>query len=157
MRTSSRQAETPLVGDQELARLLLASTGEGIYGIDLNGECTFANPACVRLLGFDSDAELLGQHMHNLVHHHRPDGTPYPEKECRIYKAFRDGTGVHVDDELMFRKDQSSFPAEYWSYPMVHEGELVGCVLTFRDITEPLLAQLEVHFVFCMCSCDLEV
>ncbi len=145
MSSSSRQTESPLVGDHELARLLLASTGEGIYGIDLKGECTFANPACVRLLGFESDAELLGQHMHNLVHHHRPDGSLYPEKECRIYKAFREGTGVHVDDEIMFKKDGSSFPAEYWSYPMVHEGELVGCVLTFIDITERRRSEQELR------------
>jgi PAS domain S-box-containing protein len=134
-----------LVGDDELVRLLLNSTGEGIYGIDLKGECTFANPACVRLLGFDSDQELLGVHMHNLVHHHRPDGSPYPEKECRIYKAFREGTGTHVDDEVMFRKDGSSFPAEYWSYPVEHDGKLVGCVLTFLDITERRQAMQELR------------
>jgi PAS domain S-box-containing protein len=124
------------VASEELVRLLLRSTGEGIYGIDLNGSCTFANPACVRILGFDSAEELLGQHMHNLVHHSRADGTPYPERECRIYRAFREGEGTHVDDEVMFRKDGSSFAAEYWSYPMKKDGELVGCVLTFVDITD---------------------
>jgi PAS domain S-box-containing protein len=124
------------VAGEDLVRLLLASTGEGIYGIDLNGFCTFANPACVRILGFDTADELLGRHMHDLVHHTRPDGSPYPEKECRIYQAFRVGKGTHVDDEVMFRKDGSPFPAEYWSYPMELNGELVGCVLTFVDITE---------------------
>ncbi len=124
------------VAGEDLLRLLLASTGEGIYGIDLNGLCTFANPACVRILGFDTANELLGRHMHDLVHHTRPDGSPYPEKECRIYQAFRVGEGTHVDDEVMFRKDGSPFPAEYWSYPMEQNGELVGCVLTFVDITE---------------------
>jgi PAS domain S-box-containing protein len=124
------------VASEELVRLLLESTGEGIYGIDLSGRCTFANPACVRILGFDSAGELLGRHMHNLVHHTRPDGTAYPEEECRIYQAFREGQGTHVDDEVMFRKDGSSFAAEYWSYPMKRDGELVGCVLTFVDITE---------------------
>ena len=124
------------VASEDLVRLLLKSTGEGIYGIDLDGLCTFANPACVRILGFDAREELIGQHMHNLVHHTRPDGSVYPEKECRIYRAFREGEGTHVDDEVMFRKDGSSFPAEYWSYPMRQDGELVGCVLTFVDITE---------------------
>ena len=123
-------------GSDELVRLLLESTGEGIYGIDLEGRCTFANPACVRLLGFESDEELLGENMHDLVHHTRPNGEPYPMIECRIYKAFREGCGVHVDDEVMWRKDGRSFPTEYWSYPMRHNGELVGSVLTFLDITE---------------------
>ena len=82
-----------------LARLLLDSTGEGIYGVDLEGNCTFANPACLRLLGFEDDTQLLGRNMHELVHHTRPNGDPYPMTECRIYRAFREGEGVHVDDE----------------------------------------------------------
>ncbi|UCC74047.1 MAG: PAS domain S-box protein [Gemmatimonadota bacterium] len=136
--TASRQppGSAKLAGNDGLVRLLLSSTGEGIYGIDLEGKCTFANPACLRLLGFESDTELLGRNMHQLVHHTRPDGEPYPEKECHIYRAFREGKGTHVDDEVMWRADGSSFPTEYWSYPMERDGELMGCVLTFVDISE---------------------
>ncbi len=76
--TDRAPAAEQLAGSDELVRLLLASTGEGIYGVDLDGNCTFANPACAKLLGFESEAELLGQHMHNLVHHTRPNGEPYP-------------------------------------------------------------------------------
>jgi PAS domain S-box-containing protein len=129
-------ADTDNTEPEELVRLLLDSTGEGIYGIDMDGCCTFANPACVRLLGFDNTDELLGKNMHNLVHHTRPNGDPYPMTECRIFKAFREGCGVHADDEVMWHKDGSSFPAEYWSYPMRRGDELVGSVLTFVDITE---------------------
>jgi PAS domain S-box-containing protein len=131
-----RRAERSLRQADELVRLLLESTGEGIYGVDLEGNCTFANPACLELLGFESDGELLGRHMHKLVHHTRPNGEPYPVEECRIYRAFREHEGTHVDDEVMFRKDGTSFPAEYWSYPVERDGELVGCVLTFVDISE---------------------
>jgi PAS domain S-box-containing protein len=130
---------------EDLALLLLNSTGEGIYGIDLDGNCTFANPACVGLLGFDSDEELLGRNMHDLVHHTRPDGSRYPIVECQIYQAFRIGKGVHVDDEVLFRRDGSSFSAEYWSYPMEHEGDLVGSVLTFVDITERRRAEMRLR------------
>ena len=126
---------TDLDGDG-LATLLLNSTGEGIYGVDLEGNCTFANPSCLRLLGFDSDARLLGEHMHRLVHHTRPDGSPYPVEECRIYRSFQRGEGVHVDDEVMWRSDGTNFPAEYWSYPMEQDGEMIGSVLTFVDISE---------------------
>jgi len=121
---------------EDLARLLLASTGEGIYGVDLQGHCTFANPSCLRLLGFSSDREFLGQHAHDLVHHTRADGTPYPADQCRIYRAFLEWQPTHVDDEVMWRADGSSFPAEYWSHPVERDGELVGCVVTFIDITE---------------------
>jgi signal transduction histidine kinase len=70
------------------------------------------------------------------VHHTRPNGEPYPVEECRIYLAFREHKGTHVDDEVMFRADGSFFPAEYWSYPVEHDGELVGSVVTFVDISE---------------------
>ena len=126
-------------------RLLLDSTGEGIYGIDMDGRCTFANPACVRLLGFDSPDELLGHNMHDLVHHTRPNGDPYPMIECRIYKAFREGCSVHADDEVMWRRDGSGFPAEYWSYPLERDGELIGSVLTFVDITERRKIEDDLH------------
>ena len=53
----------------EIIRLLLDSTGEGIYGTDMDGVCPFANFACVRLIGFDSEQDLLGKNMHELVHH----------------------------------------------------------------------------------------
>jgi PAS domain S-box-containing protein len=130
--TTTERTSSP----EGLAELLLNSTGEGIYGVDLQGNCTFANPACVRLLGFDNDEELLGRNMHNLVHHSLPNGKPYAMEDCRIYRAFRVGEGVRVDDEVMWRRDGSSFPTEYWSYPMEKDGELTGSVLTFVDITE---------------------
>jgi signal transduction histidine kinase len=80
--------------------------------------------------------DLLGKQMHELVHHTRPNGEPYPVEQCRIYQAFREHRGTHVDDEVMFCSDGAPFPAEYWSYPVERDGELVGCVVTFVDISE---------------------
>ena len=134
--TEEQEAQEALRQADELIRLLLDSTAEGIYGIDLNGNCTFANPACARLLGFESVDDLLDRQMHKLIHHTRVNGKPYPVDECRIYQAFRKGEGTHVDDEVMFCADGRPFPAEYWSYPMFRDDELVGCVVTFVDITE---------------------
>jgi PAS domain S-box-containing protein len=143
--TERRISEMRLRESEERTRLLLNSTGEGIYGVDLEGNCTFANPACLRLLGFDSDSELLGRNMHNLVHHSLPNGAPYAMEDCRIYQAFRVGEGVRVDDEVMWRRDGSSFPTEYWSYPMEKDGELRGSVLTFVDITERRLMEVRLR------------
>jgi class 3 adenylate cyclase len=56
--------------------------------------------------------------------------------ECQIYLAFREGRGVHVDNEVMWRADGSRFHAEYWSYPMFQDGKSIGSVLTFVDITD---------------------
>ncbi len=128
-----------------MVRLLLNSTGEGIYGIDSQGNCTFANPACLELLGFNSDTDLLGKNMHALVHHTRANGDGYPVEECNIYRALQEREGTHIDDEVMWRGDGSSFPAEYWSYPVVRDGDLLGCAVTFVDISERRRAEEELR------------
>jgi PAS domain S-box-containing protein len=133
---SRKQAERALAEREEHIRLLLDSTAEAIYGVDVNGLCTFANRACARLLGYGSPALLLGRNMHQLVHHHQGDGDPYPGEDCRIFRAFRLDQPSHVDDEVFWRADSSCFPAEYWSHPIRREGKVVGCVVTFLDITE---------------------
>jgi len=116
-------------------RLLLDSTAEAIYGMDVEGNCTFVNPACLRALGYDDAAEMLGRNVHALIHHSHPDGTPYPGEDCPIYEAFMRNEGMHGDDQVFWRRDGSSFPVEFWSYPMVRDGKVVGAVNTFFDIS----------------------
>jgi len=106
-RLSRRVSTKPYIESSELRRLL-DSTGEAIYGIDILGNRTFCNATCLRLLGYSDPVELIGKHMHNIMHHTRPDGTPYPSDEYRIYLAFRGGEGSHVDDEVVWRADGTS-------------------------------------------------
>lgn len=115
--------------------LLLESTGEGIYGIDLEGRCTFMNRAAGKMLGYQPE-DLLGKRMHDLIHHARPDGSRYPIEECRIYQSFRSGQGCQVDDEVLWRKDGTAFPVDYSSSPVMEQDAIVGAVVTFTDITE---------------------
>jgi PAS domain S-box-containing protein len=123
--------------------LLLKFAVEAIYGIDTSGRCTFCNPSCLRLVGYTNDSDLLGKNMHEIIHHTRPDGSPYPNSECRIFQAFRQGQDTHVEDEVLWRSDGTSFPAEYWSHPVFKAGTVVGAVVTFVDITERKHAQRE--------------
>ena len=115
--------------------LMLASTGEGIYGVDLDGLCVFINPAGARLIGYEP-AELLGRNMHDLTHHDRPDGTPYPENQCPIFNAFRMGQPCRIDSEVFWRRDGSAFAVEYSSHPIVNGAQVLGAVVTFVDITQ---------------------
>jgi PAS domain S-box-containing protein len=139
--TDLKKTEQSLQESEEKYLLLLNSTAEAIYGLDLEGDCTFCNPACLRLLGYRAPKDLLGTNMHELIHHTRADGTPYPKQDCEIYVAVREGRASHVIDEVLWRADRTSFTAEYWSYPMYKTGELVGAVVTFLDVTEQRRAE----------------
>jgi len=139
--TDRRQAEEALRESEDKLRLLLDSTAESIYGIDVEGRCTFCNPACLRSLGYERVDELLGKSMHSLIHHARADGTSLPVEEYRVLRAFRAGEGVHVDDEVLWKADGTSFPAEYWAYPQRKGDQVVGAVIAFIDITQRKLAE----------------
>jgi len=136
------QAATEARSDSEdKLRLILDSTAEGIYGIDLEGRCTFCNLACVQLLGHESPGDLLGKNMHHLVHHSRKDGTPVPVEQCKSCQALLAGEGVHVETEVLWRADGTSFPSEYWSYPQRKGERLIGAVVAFLDITQRKAAE----------------
>ncbi|OFW05360.1 MAG: hypothetical protein A3I61_05080 [Acidobacteria bacterium RIFCSPLOWO2_02_FULL_68_18] len=116
-------------------QLLLDSTGEGIYGVDPEGRCTFVNKAGAAALGWRPE-EVVGRPMHPLVHHSRPDGSPFPVEKCPILDAPRTGQSRHADDDVFWRRDGSSFPVEYSSSPIRDEDEIRGAVVIFRDVTE---------------------
>jgi len=125
-------------------QLLLDSTSEGIYGIDTTGHCTFANRTAARLLGYTPE-ELVGKNLHALVHHHHTDGTPYPQEECPIYQSLHSLQRSHVDDEVFWRADGTSFPVEYSSSPIVEDGVVQGAVVNFANITRRRAAEEELR------------
>src|SRR5581483_8049139 len=132
--TESKRAKEEISQLAARFRSILQSTGEGIYGIDLTGRCTYINDAAARALGYAVD-EALGQNMHQLVHHSHPDGSPYSLDDCPIFRAFQVGEPCTVEDEAMWRRDGTSFPVEYSSHPIVEHGVIVGAVVSFSDIT----------------------
>ncbi|WP_447971303.1 PAS domain S-box protein [Nitrospira sp. M1] len=146
-RTAQKKAEDALSQSESLNALILQSAGEGIYGLDAQGNTTFVNPAGAAMLGYTSE-ELLGVPMHPTMHHTKVDGSPYPREECPMYAAFKDGVIHHVDHDVLWRKDGSSFPVEYTSTPIRDDrGQLIGAVVTFRDITERQRIQEQLRLV----------
>ncbi len=129
------EAATDQIADlSQRNEMLLNAAGEGIYGTDEIGRATFVNPAAARMFGFRTE-ELLGVRLHELVHHTRSDGSPYPVEECPIQWALLQGTDHRVTDEVFWCKDGASFPVEYASTPIRVEGHIVGAVVTFDDIS----------------------
>ncbi len=119
---------------------ILNAAGEGIYGLDRDGRTTFANPAAARMTGHEVE-ELLGRKSHDMVHHTRPDGTPFPVEECEASASIRDGVFHRSDHDVYWRKDGTSFPVEFTGTPIVEDGEVTGAVVVFKDITERKAAE----------------
>ena len=124
--------------------LMLASTGEGVFGVDLDGRCVFINPAGARMIGLQPE-QVLGQNMHTLTHHTHVNGAHYPVQDCPIYNAFRQGQPCRIDSEVFWRADGSHFAVEYSSYPVFDRGLVRGAVVTFVDITERRQAEDALH------------
>jgi PAS domain S-box-containing protein len=137
-----REAVAELDELQTQYSLILGAAGEGIYGIGQDGQATFVNPAAVELTGWTED-DILGKPIHDIHHHTKTDGSPYPRDECPIYAASRDGTVHHVNDEVFWRKDGTSFPVEYTSTPIFQDNRLAGAVVVFKDITQRKKAERE--------------
>ncbi len=120
---------------QHQLSLLLESTGEGIFGIDLDGLCMFINRAGATMLGFEP-VQVLGQNMHWLTHHSHADGSHYADTDCPIFNAFRQGLPCRIDTEVFWRRDHQPIAVEYSSYPILDGSQVRGAVITFVDITE---------------------
>jgi PAS domain S-box-containing protein len=145
LRVEERTAELKenqdrLERSEERSRLLLESAAEGIFGVGEDGLVNFINPAALGMLGF-TEPEVIGQKIHPLVHHTRPDGTPYPVEECPMYHSLTRGTIANQDDEILWRKDGTFFYVEYTSVPIRKNDSIIGSVVIFRDITERIAAQ----------------
>ncbi|MFY9261360.1 MAG: diguanylate cyclase [Gallionella sp.] len=143
--TERRQIEDALRISHDNIELLLNSMAEGVYGVDDQGNCTFVNRSFLRMLGYQDRSEVVGKHIHSLIHHTRIDGTPYPAAECRIYRAFQFQEEINVSDEVFWRKDGVAIPVEYWSHPLLQEGSIKGAIATFIDITERKAAEQQIR------------
>ncbi len=131
-----REAELILRKSEDNIRSLVDSSAEAVFGLDMEGKCTFANAVCVKLLGYDCAEDFIGKNIHDLIHHTSVSGKHIDFNECKINKAFKHNRKIHVADDVFFRKNGTYFEVEYWSYPLITESEITGAVVTFIDITK---------------------
>ncbi len=130
-----KEAEEALRASEEYLRTVLDSSANGFYGVDREGITTVCNPAFLRILGFAKEEDVIGKNLHDVIHHSR-DGAPCPGETCPILRVARTGHPAHVEDDIFFRIDGTGLPVEYWSVPIVRQGELEGSVTTFVDISD---------------------
>ncbi|HBN04578.1 MAG TPA: hypothetical protein DD434_02140, partial [Bacteroidales bacterium] len=86
-----------------MINLLLNSTAEGIYGMDLDGNCTMVNHACLKILGYSSEDEFIGKNIHDLIHHSYKDGSKMPQEDCKLRLATEEGIEVNTEDEVFWK------------------------------------------------------
>jgi PAS domain S-box-containing protein len=116
-------------------RSILRGTADGLVGVDQDGNCTFLNEAGSALLGY-SPKELRGEPVHRRIHHTKADGGEYLQSECPVSLALSSGETVRVSDDVLWRKDGTSFPVQLIISPMKDVRKVRGVVLTFTDMTE---------------------
>ena len=132
-RETQRRLETVAV--RRDLRSILRGTADGLIGVDQEGNCTFLNEAGSTLLGY-SPSELRGQAVHRRIHHTRADGGEHSESDCPVHMALSSGKTVRVPDDVLWRKDGTSFPVQLIISPMKDARKVRGVVLTFTDMTE---------------------
>ncbi len=125
---------------RQRSELILASAGEGVCGIDLDGRITFLNQVGRKILGLGDD-EGMGADLHALSHHHYADGSEHQAEECPLYQTLRDGQARQVESDVYWRKDGTSVPVEFTTTPIYRDGTLTGAVNVFRDISRRLRAE----------------
>lgn len=126
------------------SRMLLEAVGEGIFGVDRKGHVTFVNSVASQALGYEAH-ELIGQKVHALIHHTRPDGSHFPVEDCPMWEAYTKGRVSRIDNEVLWRKDGTSFPVEYNATPLRRHDNIIGAVISFRDITKVQKATAALH------------
>lgn len=147
--TDSKRAEQQLEIVSRQMQMILNSAGEGIFGVNLAGECSFVNPAAVKLTGHSAEELQVAEHpIHEILMGRRADGTPYPWEESPLYATLQDEKVRRVTGEVMWRHDGTSFPVEYVCTALLDRERVVGAVVTFQDVTERLaIEQMKDEFV----------
>ena len=142
--TKSKHYEEALKRNLGHIKTILESVGDGIYGVDMNGNTIFVNPALLRMTGYE-EKELIGRNLHYILRHSRSDGSLYEREDCPILSTLLKGESFfNITDEVVWRKDGTGFPVEYTSAPIVAQDKITGAVIVIRDVTERRKAEEEI-------------
>ena len=137
-----------LAENESIARdneMIVSTAGEGIMRADPDGRVSYANPAACAMFGYSAQ-ELLGQEVHALTHHTRANGTPYPPEDCPIQTVLSANTPLRVSDEVFWRANGTSFPVDYTAAPIRQDGQAIGVVVVFDDVTVQRTAEKRLRY-----------
>lgn len=139
LRVAADTSRAALEKSEAQVRLLLNSTVESIFGIDIDGICIFANSSCANMLGYSDSRELLGKSITHILAG-EDDVVISHQSDAAHLKNFKNA--VFLDKEVLHRKDGTQFTAEYRSHPIFEKNTVIGAVITILDVTEKV-SQME--------------
>jgi diguanylate cyclase (GGDEF)-like protein/PAS domain S-box-containing protein len=136
----SRHIRTRKHIEEERKRLggILHSVGDGVYGVDQDGNISFINPACLQILGYNNKDNLTGKSAHNMFHHADESGKPIKKESCELHNAYKHGHTINERQTFFWNKSGKPVPVEYTVYPFSIDAKRQGSVVAFRDISERL-------------------
>jgi PAS domain S-box-containing protein len=118
----------------ELLETITRNATAGLLMIDVQSRCTFMNPAAERITGF-SFQEMKGRMPHEVLHHTRPDGSPYPASECPLNRALPLMQPVQDLEEVFIHKQGHFYPVRCSARPIVEQGVAIGTVWEVQDMS----------------------
>ncbi|GAA2709214.1 MULTISPECIES: PAS domain-containing protein [Streptomyces] len=130
--TGTLDTEAELARQQRQTEMILRAAAEGVVGVDTAGKVVLVNPSAAQILGYRA-SDLGGRELHPLIHHSRPDGTPFPFEESPIADTLRSGRKHRVRGQVLWAKDGRAVPVDLTTAPVRDGEQLVGAVMTFTD------------------------
>lgn len=134
--------------EQERKRLsgILRSVGDGVFGVDYDGNITFINPSCMRILGYDKGDNLIGKSAHHQFHHSGDKDNLIHKDKCELQNAYKHGYTINEQQTVFWSKAGKQVPIEYTVYPFSIDTKRQGSVVAFRDISERMSLEKELRW-----------
>ena len=129
-----QQTTHELDADRRVLETIAENATLALFVMDARQQCTYMNPAAERLTGFTL-GEVQGRALHDVIHHTRPDGSPYPLAECPIDRAFPQNMREQ-GEEVFVHKDGSFYEVAFTASPIREGGRTVGTIIEVRDVRE---------------------
>ncbi|MFA9377403.1 MAG: diguanylate cyclase domain-containing protein, partial [Lachnotalea sp.] len=129
--------------------LILDTTAEGIFGIDMTGKLIFCNDSCIEILGYQTQEEILGKNMQSLIYDSLSECNKTMEASYKILNSLTAGEKLYISDESFLKSDGTKIDVEYHSYPKLKDSIITGAVVTFIDITEKKKGEEQINYLSC--------
>jgi PAS domain S-box-containing protein len=141
LRERRRSAEV-LRDQRERFRVTLASIGDGVITTDVNANITYLNAVAEQVSGWTLE-QARGKHLDatfRIINETTRQPVPNP-----AYRALREGLIIGLANHtILIRQDGSEVAIDDSAAPIRDEqGNVAGCVLIFRDISDRRLVEME--------------